>query len=56
MRTDIHITTKKPNGVYIDLNIDRTIGFIRHIYVDCFETDEKGLPSNYLFRLTLQPI
>lgn len=52
-RKDIY-RYKNTNGLYIDLFIDRTIGYLTRIYLICFTEDENG-ELQYSYSLTLTP-
>lgn len=45
---------KNTNGLYIDLFIDRTIGYLKRIYLYSFAEDENG-ELKYSYSLTLTP-
>lgn len=45
---------KNANGLYMDLFIDRTVGYLKKIYLYCFSEDANG-ELKYNYSLTLTP-
>lgn len=45
---------KNTNGLYIDLFIDRTVGYLTRIYLTCF-TEDENRELQYSYSLTLTP-
>lgn len=53
-RNNDHYIYENSNGFYVDLFIDRTVGYLKKIYLYCYTEDENG-KLKYSYSLALTP-